>query len=172
MLQSTSLLRGKTIPTAEPTSRIMLQSTSLLRGKTSANQEIIYLIKRFNPLPSCEGRRFFWKGGRDGGSFNPLPSCEGRLFLSFSTLKLNCFNPLPSCEGRRSERLEATTRTRFNPLPSCEGRHERLRANRNDIYASIHFPLAREDTAETSSRWRGSCFNPLPSCEGRRITSG
>ena len=55
----------------------------------------------FNPLPSCEGRRFFFDQNSIKSNFNPLPSCEGRLNALFAMLSGKDFNPLPSCEGRR-----------------------------------------------------------------------
>ena len=38
-------------------------------------------------------------------------------------------------------------------------------------FASIHFPLAREDIFDFSTHTALICFNPLPSCEGRPISS-
>ena len=124
LLQSTSLLRGKTYRLIYRVKEMLLQSTSLLRGKTSANQEIMYMIERFNPLPSCEGRR-------------------SRRCIR---IRMKCFNPLPSCEGRlRFSSILSLFNTRFNPLPSCEGRQIYYMPFVSLILASIHFPLARED---------------------------
>ena len=39
-------------------------------------------------------------------------------------------------------------------------------------YASIHFPLAREDIASEIISTIQPGFNPLPSCEGRRLREG
>ena len=79
VLQSTSLLRGKTKYGSAKRGEDALQSTSLLRGKTNSHPNNPHTQNCFNPLPSCEGRRnstilcFHVFGG-----FNPLPSCEGR----------------------------------------------------------------------------------------------
>ena len=56
----------------------VLQSTSLLRGKT-----LLFLCYRnhckcFNPLPSCEGTPGSPIDTVSPTCFNPLPSCEGR----------------------------------------------------------------------------------------------
>ena len=59
-------------------------------------------VQDFNPLPSCEGRRWLLMRLRlYVGNFNPLPSCEGRQKRVPDGLGGFDFNPLPSCEGRR-----------------------------------------------------------------------
>ena len=194
----------------------MLQSTSLLRGKTSLPRKSPEIRSCFNPLPSCEGRpvlRIYlykyiiasihfplaredtlrdlllpWRS-----RFNPLPSCEGRLNnrlgTSYSSIasihfplarednhscrfprRIACFNPLPSCEGRHAlRRICYRFHLCFNPLPSCEGRLS--------VYAGFPSTLVLQSTSllrgktETASAlpdYQGR-FNPLPSCEGRQI---
>ena len=104
--------------------------------------------ERFNPLPSCEGRLEWAKLYGKRNSFNPLPSCEGRLYSEDIRLRGRCFNPLPSCEGRLLHpRQVPAVRDSFNPLPSCEGRLSISACIACDTNASIHFPLAREDTS-------------------------
>ena len=145
--------------------------------------------------------------------FNPLPSCEGRHVISDSLETRSCFNPLPSCEGRPSASksfantmsLQSTSLLRgktasaimeqvFKKLQSTSLLRGKTKDMENVEYwkrASIHFPLAREDSAaqfrsiqplqlQSTSLLRGKteeyelfqlracCFNPLPSCEGRR----
>ena len=192
---------------------MVLQSTSLLRGKTSLPRKSPEIRSCFNPLPSCEGRpvlRIYlykyiiasihfplaredtlrdlllpWRS-----RFNPLPSCEGRLNnrlgTSYSSIasihfplaredvpeaevrrKGICFNPLPSCEGRPSSNTElfvhlllqstsllrGKTLYRLTFLPSkvlqstslLRGKTNQAACFKYHKYASIHFPLARED---------------------------
>mgnify|MGYP005814210239 CR=1 FL=1 len=77
-LQSTSLLRGKTLQEISDLKDMVLQSTSLLRGKTIRNlTDCMYL---------CASIHF------------PLAREDRRAILPCS--RVSCFNPLPSCEGR------------------------------------------------------------------------
>ena len=139
MLQSTSLLRGKTSICAYSGFCAMLQSTSLLRGKTSQSGSLLDGQTGFNPLPSCEGRREKFYTVELETGFNPLPSgwgshidtlyylghSLGASFL-FSLARqrsglillkehLICFNPLPSCEGRPAKSI---TQSPFRMLQS------------------------------------------------------
>ena len=78
LLQSTSLLRGKTRTLTMLQILYMLQSTSLLRGKTAELPNIkndsaasihFPLAREDQARVMCYGRLY---------RFNPLPSCEGR----------------------------------------------------------------------------------------------
>ena len=124
VLQSTSLLRGKTgflpvlrwhgiasihFPLAREDNlfpvkssiRFTLQSTSLLRGKTRVRRSLRPPLESFNPLPSCEGRRTCGKSsGRRRDASIHFPLAREDLIAVFASVILN---------------------------------------------ASIHFPLARED---------------------------
>ena len=127
--------------------RRVLQSTSLLRGKTpwtlqfevlTFNASIHFPLARedqsnvcpndnaacFNPLPSCEGRQEL-QGPRVGleqlQSTSLLRGKTVRVLLMYSPS--SCFNPLPSCEGRHATHISINALRCFNPLPSCEGRH-------------------------------------------------
>ena len=124
----------------------------------------------FNPLPSCEGRRFRRIFHRDTSEFQSTPLMRGETDTALPLIApVMDFNPLPSCEGRPSRATQpAPTSTfqstplmrgetnaglsegfpghHFNPLPSCEGR-----------LCTISFASCRTN------------FNPLPSCEGRRF---
>ena len=132
---------------------------------------VTFPVLCFNPLPSCEGRQYQATSFCPFSCFNPLPSCEGRRNKTRYDKGRNCFNPLPSCEGRQVEVTSKPITISFNPLPSCEGRLCVDRHLEYAILASIHFPLAREDGANTIYVIRWNCFNPLPSCEGRRYFS-
>ena len=147
LLQSTSLLRGKTQWKWEHFILTELQSTSLLRGKTSPQLPAgIYGNKRFNPLPSCEGRPSVAVFMPDAMSLQSTSLLRGKTFSE------SCF---------------LQPQIRFNPLPSCEGRPHVPIAVQSAVNASIHFPLAREDCPKIRLVCRQFRFNPLPSCEGR-----
>ena len=101
----------------------MLQSTSLLRGKTTAKTE----VKRISPasihFPLAREDNQINNHVEKLKRFNPLPSCEGRL-LDTSTLTASA--PLQSTSLLRGKtrilRSLRPTLESFNPLPSCEGR--------------------------------------------------
>ena len=190
LLQSTSLLRGKTgtCPVHQPSFHASihfplaredapasqqksfqapLQSTSLLRGNDK--HPVV-------PDP-------FWNG------FNPLPSCEGRL-QSIPTIVENIPASIhfPLAREDSPSKHQIGIVISFNPLPSCEGRLQLQAAFSLSKKASIHFPLARgrlfdadnDNTfvkLQSTSLLRGKTwragkrhrrrtgFNPLPSCE-------
>ena len=125
-------------------------------------------ITRFNPLPSCEGRRH-----------RPVLIIPGCQLQSTSLLRgktppilqpknqIWSFNPLPSCEGRPvpyciRDDLFSLQSTSLLRGKTKQHQHRRIVKN-----ASIHFPLAREDSYELKNIYDDLSFNPLPSCEGR-----
>ena len=167
-----------------------LQSTPLLQGKTKntsflpeiLNASIHFPLARedkytdpvdagadcFNPLPSCEGRPFFFALSTAGRMLQSTSLLRGKTscWLSpYHVLIASIHFPL----AREDDLLrgEVTFRGGFNPLPSCEGRQylpsysvygwllqstsllrgkTMLRDLQVDkLRASIHFPLARED---------------------------
>ena len=124
MLQSTSLLRGKTLPLFLfhlvvyasihfPLARedkigarldiagLVLQSTSLLRGKTSMSKAVSKVWEASIHFPLAREDACPAIHLTSLQRFNPLPSCEGRLYMDCLLRHLARFNPLPSCEGRR-----------------------------------------------------------------------
>ena len=101
-----------------------LQSTSLLRGKTSVHPDNRAAPSRFNPLPSCEGRRFseISEALKRGASIHfPLAREDGILHPHGS--RHNVLQSTSLLRGKTGVGIIAPT----------------------VIYASIHFPLARED---------------------------
>ena len=167
MLQSTSLLRGKTFRNGAQVDEDGLQSTSLLRGKTPKRSAQAPTGPCFNPLPSCEGRHFPFPKKRNIRCFNPLPSCEGRPFayiVIITIINASIHFPL----AREDHHLCAVP-----GLPDASIHfplaREDLTAEGEDykFKASIHFPLAREDSKRILSCGLKLRFNPLPSCEGR-----
>ena len=76
--QSTPLMRGETRTWLRSGAADAFQSTPLMRGETFEMGLSFSLTSNFNPLPSCEGRRWVVSPAQDGTDFNPLPSCEGR----------------------------------------------------------------------------------------------
>ena len=103
VLQSTSLLRGKTSLSGFSSSGKLLQSTSLLRGKTAISSQIVScgLLQSTSLLRGKTLSELI--GSVQMQCFNPLPSCEGRLLVIHAETQPICFNPLPSCEGRRQD---------------------------------------------------------------------
>ena len=145
MLQSTSLLRGKTLLQIISRTFPMLQSTSLLRGKTS-----VHIGKLADKRASIH-----------------FPLAREDYFLTGQKSFLACFNPLPSCEGRRTqlggfyqgEVLQSTSLLRGKTKGSgilgvtdtlqstslLRGKTVPVGCCFKSTNASIHFPLARED---------------------------
>ena len=147
MLQSTSLLRGKTytlfrlsqaniasihFPLAREDENgnangchaNALQSTSLLRGKTEVGMV-------------WDNRNF---------SFNPLPSCEGRLTKDLCAVSMNRASihfPLAREDVINSEAQRRANVLQSTSLLRGKTQHSIINTARQD--ASIHFPLARED---------------------------
>ena len=123
VLQSTSLLRGKTFQGSTLFSQVKLQSTSLLRGKTKDRKH----------LGKTRGASIHFPLARED-LVSMLYSHRSDMLQSTSLLRgktrwtdsetqcLNRFNPLPSCEGRHSVSGWCERKESFNPLPSCEGR--------------------------------------------------
>ena len=103
MLQSTSLLRGKTLRGPAGQAHKMLQSTSLLRGKTHifiVGKIIFYASIHF---PLAREDRPVLPVQRPPGFASihfPLAREDHKLQLLF--IRQLRFNPLPSCEGRQS----------------------------------------------------------------------
>ena len=110
--------------------------------------------------------------GRGGklAYFNPLPSCEGRRWPNLTGSRTTAFQSTPLMRGEtRPRRLVVRRERYFNPLPSCEGRPC---GQTSIIAASPVFqstPLMRGETHFAAGLSAGYAhFNPLPSCEGRR----
>ena len=145
-----------------------LQSTSLLRGKTrgqnrkprSSSASIHFPLAREDENYPTKNRHYITLQStsllrgktrhilrlcRRPGCFNPLPSCEGRHLLAWGQYMELCFNPLPSCEGRRVRCGLWPCRPNASiHFPLAREDSER-RVLHDRSRASIHFPLARED---------------------------
>ena len=146
VLQSTSLIRGKTSIVGSDKQEAVLQSTSLIRGKTRYSFGVTpYFLLQSTSL--IRGKTSLIRVFTPNGIFfNPLPSSEGRLALNEGGLLLLFFNPLPSSEGRLKLFCHNHLPMNFfNPLPSSEGRLHSKYSAFSDIISSIHFPHPRED---------------------------
>ena len=152
MLQSTSLLRGKTITRTIIFTYHMLQSTSLLRGKTSPRKSsprssrasIHFPLAREDPKECIREK--------EPEVLQSTSLLRGKTQMDRTASGRNIrFNPLPSCEGRRLREGRYGVLECFNPLPSCEGRHFFIPPLKIYWIASIHFPLAREDCHSAAS---------------------
>ena len=77
------------------------QSTPLIRGETGSCNRSILSVKYFNPLPSCEGRRYTLSQFKHDVLFQSTPLMRGETCIGYKIRrKRRYFNPLPSCEGR------------------------------------------------------------------------
>ena len=144
-----------------------LQSTSLIRGKTLNTPEIIQVVQNFNPLPSSEGRRYYDVSCKIRGftsihfphpredfpahtayrgllHFNPLPSSEGRPTSVTRSLQSVSLQSTSLIRGKTiADGLQQKNRLNFNPLPSSEGRHR------------ISFTIRLAKTLQSTSLIRG-----------------
>ena len=169
----------------------MLQSTSLLRGKTGYTISITLHQGRFNPLPSCEGRRNRnapFSSRMKASIHFPLAREDFRRSASSSRRYASIHFPLaredllffrnripPLCASIHFPLAREDQRSRRNPGLSYKlqstsllrGKTCRSGCERWRICASIHFPLAREDSSAQLRHPHIFRFNPLPSCEGR-----
>ena len=127
MLQSTSLLRGKTQPrSGRRAGRIVLQSTSLLRGKTRWKKNFRRTQNKLQSTSLLRGKTFSlyhilkgevasihfplaredkelqqWRWKKDASIHFPLAREDAVTFIL--THPEDSFNPLPSCEGRQQK---------------------------------------------------------------------
>ena len=124
----------------------VLQSTSLLRGKTYGADSPVEEEPCFNPLPSCEGRRdgtiherfqkvlqstSLLRGKTHFAKPSPQTTeLQSTSLLRGKTSKSNAKGAIFACasihfplarEDIQTERREQA-KEGFNPLPSCEGR--------------------------------------------------
>ncbi len=100
---------------------------------------------RFNPRPSCEGRRPWGQGENDNYMFQSAPLLRGATHRFAPSFELRGFNPRPSCEGRLLSSSQCETGRKFQSAPLLRG-------------------ATRGETMLDDGPLR---FNPRPSCEGR-----
>ena len=98
-----SLLRGKTYEGIKNGDLDLFASIHFpLAREDPRVEQILTSIGRFNPLPSCEGRRSRSISQLEAFSLQSTSLLRGKTKQAAdSIMKLRCFNPLPSCEGRR-----------------------------------------------------------------------
>ena len=117
------LAREDTMGSITGRTLLLLQSTSLLRGKTLSLHLQRCLPACFNPLPSCEGRQM--KRGKLSGNgmlqstslLRGKTTFRGSPFVKRGLQSTSLLRGKTSAYGADAECLEC-----FNPLPSCEGR--------------------------------------------------
>ena len=124
----------------------MLQSTSLLRGKTKQHQHRRIIKDASIHFPLAREDVIVQANSDKIKRFNPLPSCEGRLDECSNKMS-NWLASIHFPLAREDEQVKNITETIQDasihfPL-AREDYHLRLSHNRH--HASIHFPLARED---------------------------
>ena len=122
-LQSTSLIRGKTLLLIPLSESAHLQSTSLIRGKTAfIGGEYAETISSIHfPHPREDQQNICSKFPVN--FFNPLPSSEGRLTgIARSPSRADSSIHFPHPREDLHFRQYCYTAGLFNPLPSSEGR--------------------------------------------------
>ena len=147
VLQSTSLLRGKTYKAYGNVPVRMLQSTSLLRGKTITDNSVELRVDASIHFPLAREDLHPRQVPAVRDSFNPLPSCEGRQYPGWLSLLAVSLQSTSLLRGKTS----------------CSHNYS--------VYSYLlqSTSLLRGKTRSNPHRSAfGSCFNPLPSCEGRR----
>ena len=135
------------------------------RGDASSRVVIVHQ-NYFNPLPSCEGRRWEILHNAHLQYFNPLPSCEGRLVSHMVLTRIFYFNPLPSCEGRPCALPSVSAEQVFQSTPLMRGETvlDLHRAGWSRI--SIHSPHARGDLTARLTCWQAGISIHSPHARG------
>ena len=147
----------------------MLQSTSLLRGKTDSCQSPENLLSASIHFPLAREDEARSGAYARMDCFNPLPSCEGRrrpngrnMYMQHASIHF------PLAREDQKDKPEVTAENASIHFPLA--REDPITAySRRMKKASIHFPLAREDQMFPVPLKPGDSFNPLPSCEGRLV---
>ena len=122
IFQSTPLMRGETYSDKTATDQpITFQSTPLMRGETRAPRPFWGLHVDFNPLPSCEGRRYGCAVRLFCKHFNPLPSCEGRHLSRRGRNDMPIFQSTPLMRGETPGDAKPMFRYQFQSTPLMRG---------------------------------------------------
>ena len=97
--QSTPLMRGETMISADGGFFLKFQSTPLMRGETMGGKGIlaVFVISILSPLTRGDSARPRNAPGR--WYFNPLPSYEGRLSAGVPLQCLQVFQSTPLMRG-------------------------------------------------------------------------
>jgi len=190
MFQSTPFARRETMFYIHPAHVRKVSIHSLRKKGDDFTKIIFFKIKRFNPLPSQEGRPDTITHEASNKAFQSTPfarretisKLDNRLETAVSIHSLRkkgdtsqstdtvhdfCFNPLPSQEGRHHVPIHADIQNVFQSTPFAR-RETRFKVIHGDKVLFQSTPFARRETT-TSNRWHRSSrsFNPLPSQEGR-----
>ena len=174
----------------------MLQSTSLLRGKTCKRSPNGMYQGSFNPLPSCEGRRISFQPdircrcasihfplaredricknekiaenasihfplAREDLFFRRVVICYINASIHFPLAREDsriCFMRYPICTLQSTSLLRGKTWISsaiamlqlLQSTSLLRGKTRRITHYQGPIAASIHFPLAREDVSGTA----------------------
>ena len=140
-----------------------------MRGETRAARPPCQWRCYFNPLPSCEGRRFPVRLDFDRRTFQSTPLMRGETRHNF-VANMHCIISIhsPHARGDCGREMLQIAGINFNPLPSREGRPPLPEHVPSKTMISIHSPHARGDTLSQTTAALLPHFNPLPSCEGRQ----
>ena len=161
--------RGDLRRQRETCKRPLFQSTPLMRGETddTAALQAAFDISIHSPHARGDPRapRPFWGLHVD---FNPLPSCEGRRFDGNDSPATMIFQSTPLMRGETWFPLITQTQPGIS-IHSPHARGDRpLCRQWNILIISIHSPHARGDFRRLLFFTWWQDFNPLPSCEGRQ----
>ena len=168
MFQSTPLLRGATKRGIVHAERIWVSIHAPLARGDACPCRASSSASRFNPRPSCEGRRFAFRSERPPRCFNPRPSCEGRQAVSAAAFKRMEFQSTPLLRGATQGSGGMGGPNMFQSTPLLRGATMVAPRHLSGRRVSIHAPLARGDFVTIPSGMSAKSFNPRPSCEGRQ----
>ena len=123
------------------------QSTPLMRGATA---------------PGC-------RSAPPAARFNPRPSCEGRRAIRLKSSRWLSFNPRPSCEGRRRSRCRRPAAPLFQSTPLMRGATDPEAWESTASLVSIHAPHARGDRYASAQAVARHGFQSTPLMRGATL---
>ena len=138
-----------------------------MRGETIAGGSGVSSVHDFNPLPSCEGRRFCRFASLQTPRFQSTPLVRGETWLELKIHPYKCIS-IHSPHARGDASSANVSRILSISIHSPHARGDAPYPPRSAGNAiSIHSPHARGDNDDVSALIALRHFNPLPSCEGR-----
>ena len=114
--------RGDASVSALGVEPFVFQSTPLMRGATASHSSTLITSLRFNPRPSCEGRRQTLLHVQMRGRVSiHAPHARGDASRNPFPARPTSFNPRPSCEGRPEVGDEREPVCEFQSTPLMRG---------------------------------------------------
>ena len=145
------------------------QSTPLMRGETRVRALRDLLLRHFNPLPSCEGRRNRLTAWLRRTRFQSTPLMRGETDFLGGFKRNSAFQSTPLMRGETTCSPQKGRGARgFQSTPLMRGETP-ISLPSISAFGFQSTPLMRGETYDgICGRGQNSYFNPLPSCEGRR----